>query len=144
GTWRGRRGGRGVECRIVVEDRGLDLLQGATRVDAELVAKGPPGVVDGPQRVGLASRAVQRERQARPETLPPRMGAHELAQLADERGVTTEREVGRDAVLDGCEPALLEPGHEPARELALAILGERRSPPEGVGFEERGSRPCRV
>ena len=135
-----RRGGREVEGRIVVEDRGLELLQRASGIDAQLVAQGGAGVLDRPQGLGLPPGAVQREREARPQSLLQRMRLDELAELADQCRMPPERELGRDPVLDRGEAAILQPRDEPAGEVAVAVLRERGPAPQPFGFEQRPAR----
>ena len=57
----------------------------------------------GRERLGLPAAAVKREHQLRAEALAQRMLGDERLELADHLGVTTEREVGLDALLERCQ-----------------------------------------
>jgi hypothetical protein len=72
GRW--RWGGDGhLEGRIVIEDRGLEVLQWASGIDSQLVAQHPAGVVDGAESVCLPARTVQGQSQTAAQALPERV-----------------------------------------------------------------------
>ena len=56
------------------------------------------------ERLHLAARAVQREHQLRPRRFTQRMLSHERLQLAHQRTVPAQRELGIDPKLDHAEP----------------------------------------
>ena len=87
----------------MVEDGGLEVDQRPAGVDAQLAPQRPAGVVEDPQRLGLAARPVEGEGQVVAELLAQGVGGHQLAELPDDLGVPAEAEVGLDAVLGGGE-----------------------------------------
>ena len=59
-----------VQARVLIEDRGFELAQLATGLDAQLLGQRRSGPPVGAERVALPPRAVQREHQLRPQPLP--------------------------------------------------------------------------
>jgi hypothetical protein len=60
---RGRRLGRGIERRVLLQDRALEPPQLPARLEPELARQLTPRHPVGLQRLGLARRAVEREHQ---------------------------------------------------------------------------------
>ena len=54
--------------------------------------------------------------------------------------MAAERQLGGEAVLERGQPPVLEPGHQPDGELLVPVLDQRRSPPQGVGFQQDVAR----
>src|SRR5262249_32410920 len=79
-----RRRADGIGRRILVEDRLLELLEPATRLDAELLDEHAPSHLVRLQRVGLTAAAVEREHQLAAEPLPQGMSGDEQLELRDE------------------------------------------------------------
>jgi hypothetical protein len=77
---------RGVEGRRLREHFGLELAQGTVGVDAELVGQRLAGPPQRAQRIGLAVRAIERERQQPPAFLTQRVAGDEVLQLRHEGG----------------------------------------------------------
>ena len=90
----------------------------------------PPRVAIEIERLGLATRAVQRQHELGPERLAERMLTDERLQLADELRRAAEGEVGVDAALERDEPKLLEPWDLGLRERLARQVGKSRSAPE--------------
>ncbi len=128
-----------LQRRVVGQDGRLQVPQLAAGLDAQLLPEGAAGVGQGPQGLGLAARPVQGQGQLHPQALPQRVGVDQLGQLADHRRVAAQGQVGGQAVLDGAEPALLQPGRRPHGELEVGEVGQRRPPPQGLGLLEHGS-----
>ena len=125
------------------QDRRLEVAQRPARFETELLAQQPAGVGEGPQRVGLAARAVQGEGQPGVQSLAQRMVGHELLQLADQLAVTAEGEVGVEALLQHGEPVFLERRRLGERDALVHQLDEGRAPPERQRVGERLPGSCR-
>ena len=138
---------------VLAEDRGLELAELGAGVDAELLDEGlTRGAVRG-ERVGLPARAVEREHELRARALAERLGLDERLELGHELGVSAEREVRLDALLDRNRAELLEPRDLGLRERLVDEVGERRPSPEserlaksalrsrGIASLERGTGP---
>ena len=121
--------GRQLQIRLVAQHGLLQPAQVRARLEPELVDQRPPRVGVGLERLGLPAAAVQREHQLRAEPLPQRVARDQRAQLRDQLGVTTEREVGVDAQLERLEPLLLERLDGGDGELLVGEVGERAAPP---------------
>ena len=106
----GARGGacRGRELGILAQDRGFELAQLGTGIDAELVEQRLAAVPIGGQGLGLAPRAVERQHQQSAEALAGGMGGDQTLELRDEVGIAAERQLGLEALLDRYEPALAQ------------------------------------
>ncbi len=118
--------GRDGERVVLAEDRLLELLEAGAGLDPELVEEGRARRPVRVERLGLATRAVEREHQLRSERLAQRMLGDERLQLRHELGRAAGGEVGLDPLLDRRDVLLLEPGCL-ERELAVA---ERIAAPE--------------
>ena len=121
---------RELEARVVPEDRALELLERATRLDPELIHEHLSRVLVHAQRVGLATRAVEGEHELSASALPEWLLGHERLELADEIRVSTQREASLDRFLAGDEVQLLEPGDLGLRERRVGEVGECRPAPE--------------
>jgi hypothetical protein len=119
-----------VECRVLHQDRSLQLAQRHTRLDPdfadERLARPPVGI----QSVCLSARSIQREHELGPESLPQWMVLDQPFQLRDGVRVATELEVGVDPLLERREPCLLQ--------TCDLVLGERL----GRELDERGPPPA--
>jgi hypothetical protein len=144
--WAGRRVGPrgrgclndgGVEGRVLPQHLQLQLSQGLTRLHAELLDQGAPGVGQRPERLGLLPAAVAREGEAAPARLVERSALHGLGQLAEQRGVPTEQELGLVAVTGGGLAALVQPRDDAGGERPLTEAGQRLAPPLGLGLHQQ-------
>ncbi len=115
---------------VLREDRLLELAQLPSRLEPELVDERAPGVAEALQRVGLPARPVEREHVLRAQALAHRLLAHEALELRHELDVTTETEVGLDALLDRGETQLLEPRGAVLREPLVGEIAQRRPAPQ--------------
>src|SRR5205085_12634652 len=89
--------------------------------------------------LGLPSRPVEREHQLRTKSLPQRVLLDERLELADERPMPTERQLGLEAVFERREPQFFEARYLRLRERLERDVGERLAAPE----LERLSQPRR-
>src|SRR5579864_2258437 len=140
-----RRGYVGqVERAIMSEHGSLELLESRAEFDPELLYERGPSRAEGRERVGLPSRAVEREHQLDSEALAERLRGDKQLQLPDQLGMTSEREVGVDPPLEGREAQLLQPADRSLGERLAGQLAERRSAPEGKGRAESLGRLPRL
>ena len=130
GLSRGATGGRRVELGRLGEDRLLELAQLPSRLEPELVGERASGVAEALQCVGLAARPVQREHVLGAQALAHRLLAHEALELRHQLDVTTETEVGLDALLDRGEAQLLEPRAAVLGEPLIGEIAQRPTAPQ--------------
>ena len=127
-----RRRSRALELErgILREDAALELVQRRRRLDAELLherlARPPVDV----ERLGLASRPVESAHQLATKTLAQRVVPHERLELREHCNVASERELRLEALLERCEPQLLEPSDCGLRERLVREIGQRRPTPQ--------------
>ena len=127
------------QLRILPQHLPLELLQLRRGVEPELVGECEPrGAVDL-ERLGLPAAAIEREHQLAAQSLAERVGGDQGLELADERRVAAELELGVDPLLERGEAQLVEPRGLEAREVLLVEIGERGAAPEGerLGQERR-------
>ncbi len=115
---------------VLAEDRGLELLELRAGVDAELLEERLAGGSVGGERVCLAPRAVEREHQLRAGPLAHGLRGDERFELGDELGMTTEREIGLDPLLEHGGSQVLEPRDLGLGERFVQEVRERRPLPE--------------
>ena len=125
--WRGRRR---IEHGFLVEDRALQLLQRAARVDPELVGEHPAGILVRVERLRLPTTAVQGQHELPAQPLAEGVLRQEPLELRDEIALASELELGVESILERGEAQLVE-----ARDLGLgeglvAEVGQRRPSPE--------------
>jgi len=99
-----------IERRVLTEDRSLQVMQRAARLDAELIDKKGARVSIHSESLGLTARAIQGEHQLASKPLAERMLGDERLELTYEVGVATELEVGLDPLFHRHEAKLFEPG----------------------------------
>ena len=129
---------------VVGEDRLLQLPERGRGLEAELLVECLPRCAIGLERLGLAAAAVQRQHELATQPLAQRMLPHERLELADQLRVPSAAQVGLDAVLEQCEPQLLEPADLRLRERLEDEIGERRSAPERQRLPQLLGGPPRV
>ena len=140
----GRRIGVGrLQPDLLPEDRRVQLLQLAARLDAELLDEHAACVLVGIERLGLPARPVQREHQLAPEPLAQRVLFDESLELPDESEMARGVEVGLDPLLQRREPELFEPGDLRLRERLVRELRERRAAPERQRLAQELRAPVR-
>jgi hypothetical protein len=91
---------RRVERAILGEDRLLELAQLPPRLEPQLIDQRAPCVAEALQRVRLAAGPVERQHVLCAQAPAERVLAHEPLQLRHQLDVTTETEIGLDALLD--------------------------------------------
>src|SRR5215213_5216491 len=125
-----RRRSAEVELRVLPQDRAVQLLEAAARIDAELVHEHTARVVVGLKGLRLTPGAVEREHQLTPKTLAERVLFDEQIELADELAVRASLELGLDPLFDRCQAQVLEPADLGLRKGVEREFGERLSAPE--------------
>jgi hypothetical protein len=115
---------RRVEIGILREDRRLEPLQLAARLEAELVAEHRPRSLVGAQRVCLPTGAVEGQHQLTADPLTQGMDLDERLQFADQLRSGTRREPGRHRVLDELLVNLDQPRPMRADPLAVTRIDE--------------------
>ena len=83
-------------------------MKPCTGLDPKLLDQHLTSVAISPQRIGLATAAIEREHQLCVRPLTPRMLAGELLQLTDQLGMPPRGEVGLDAKFQGRKVLLLQ------------------------------------
>ena len=119
-----------LERGVLREHGALDPLELRARLEAELLDQRLARVLVDLQRLGLPTRAVEREHQLGAEALPERMRRRQRLELRHELGVAAGREPGLDPVLDRRHPELREPGDLGPRERGVGEVGEHGPAPE--------------
>jgi hypothetical protein len=127
---------RGVERRILGQHRRLEAAQLGPRLDAELVDQATTRVLERTQRVALTAAPVEGEDKLGPQSFPQRVQPGEALELADHGAVAACRQLGVDAVLDGGELRLGEPGPLGARPALGRQPGQRLAPHEVEGLAQ--------
>ena len=131
----------GVEPRILVEDRPLELLQRPARLDAELVEQGAPGVLVGSERLGLPPGPVERQHQLTTEALAERMLGDQPLELADHLRMAPALEIGLESLLDDTRAAARRAARSrPARSLVRDVRERPAAPEAERRVEGRRSR----
>jgi hypothetical protein len=125
-----RRRVRGAQFRILTQDRTLELPESRTRLDPQFLAQGHSAFAVDLEGFCLPTSSVERRHELAAGPLAKWMDVDELAELADERIVAPEREVGVNPILHRRKPKLLEPLSLWARECFVRQIRESRPPPE--------------
>jgi len=134
---------RRVECRVLAQDRRLELAQLGRRLDAQAVDERLVGQPVGLEGVGLASGAVEGQHLLAAQPFAERMLADERVELADDVCVPAAGEVGVDAVAEAGKAQVLELGDLGLGEARVGDLGERRATPQLEGPAQcRRRLPC--
>jgi hypothetical protein len=97
-----------VERDVLPQDPALELADPRRRLEPELRIQSGAEVAVGGQRVGVATRAVEREHELLAQALAQRVAPRERLELADEIGMAAECEVYVHALLEAEPIALLE------------------------------------
>ncbi len=82
-----------IERRVLPQYRALKSLQCRAGLQAELLDQGPARRLVGLQRLGLPPAAVERDHQLPVQALTQRVGGDQRLKLADDIGVTAQRQV---------------------------------------------------
>src|SRR5439155_26927279 len=90
---------RGLEARLLPQDRAVELLEARTRVDPELLDEHAAALPERIERLRPPPRTVEREHQLLPKALAERVLGDEGLELADDLRVPARRHVGVDPLL---------------------------------------------
>ena len=91
--------GERVERCVLLKHPPLELLQTSGRGDAKLVVEHPPEPLEGVERLGVPTAAVQGEHELAAQALAHGVPTHECVELGDELCVAPERQLRLDALL---------------------------------------------
>ena len=116
-----------LQRRVLDEHRLLEVAQLLARVEAELVGQHAADVAQRGQRLGLPTRAGQRQRVQRPDPLLQRVPRGGLLGRGHHDGVVAEGEQAEHPVLLGAAAQLVERGRARARPRG-GRAGRRRPP----------------
>ena len=108
----------------------LELAEPCAGLDPELVDECPPRLVVRGERIGLTTRAVERQHQLRIQVLTQRLLRDQLLELGDEIVLAPERQVRLDAQLERDEAELFEPVDRRLGERLVGEVLEREAAPE--------------
>ena len=122
---------------VLPQNRGLELAKLRAGIDAELVDEGLPRRAVRRKRVRLPPRAVERKHELGPWALAERLCADERLELRDELAMTTQGEVGVDALLEDDRPQLLESCDLGLSEGLVQEVRQRRAAPERERVAQR-------
>ena len=116
-------GCRQLKLRVLREYRPLEPAEPLARLDPELLDQSPARLLVGLQRVRLAVRPVQGQHQLRPRALSVGVVADQRLELPHHLGMTTERQLRLDQLLQPRRAQVVEPSDLPLRE---GLVGELR------------------
>ena len=138
-----RRTGHG-QCRILREHGLFQLPQSRTGLDAELGDEHRASAAVHRERLGLPSRAVERQHQLAAQPFPQGLGLDQRRQLADHLAVPAARELGLEAVLPGGEPGFLQRAEDRPGDARVGQVGQRLAAPQRERAAEDLGRGTRV
>ena len=122
----------------MTKNRAVDLAKRRPWFDSELLRERSPCVLVNLQRLGLASRAVQRQHQLGAQALTQWIRRDERFDLADQLGVSAALDLRVDALL-GDETELLEPAGFCLREGRAYANPASGSPRQSASASARSS-----
>ena len=134
----------GVQRGILAKDQLLETAELRRGVDPQLRGQDASGALEGLQRLGLASRPVQRGHEMGPQSFPERVGPHEDLQLRNELPVAPQIELGGDALFAGRQPELLQAGDLRLEGRLVGEIPHRGAPPEPQRPIEGSGRGCGI
>jgi hypothetical protein len=123
------------------QDLLLQRLQGGARLETLLGREIRAHALVGGERVALPAAAIEREHELAREPLAAGVCRGKRLDLAGQRGVAPEPQVGLEAPLQRADPQLLQPPDLRLGPRLVADLGQRRSPQQRqrAGQEVRGA-----
>ena len=128
--------GVGLGGWFVAEDVQVQGGQFGRRLHAELVDQAFPGLLVDLQGSAAPPGGVQRAHQARGQRLAHRVGDDQTLELGDQRRGVPGAQVGIDALLDGGQPHLVEPGDRGLAEVGVGHVGQGWAAPQGERLAE--------
>jgi hypothetical protein len=133
-----------VERGVVSEDVPLEVVEGAAGIDAELVdERSARALIDG-EGVRLTTAAIERQHLQRTDALAQRMLLRERREFSDEIRMTSETQVGLDAILERHQAKLLEPRDRSVCERVVGEVGKRGTAPQIKRLAQRRGGGRRV
>ena len=132
---------RRVDRRVLPEDRLLECLELAARLEPEPVGERTTRVLVARERIRLTARAVEGEHELGAQPLARRVLPDEGLELWDQGRVAAERQVGLDALFERQQPELGQPSDLGLRELLVGEVRERRTAPHVERLLEQAAGP---
>ena len=126
------------------QDRSFEPLEIAAGFEPKLLDQPTPGAAVALKRIGMATRAVQREHQLTDEALAQGMLVDERLELSDQPGVLAERELRVYALLDSAQPCLLQPRDLRLRERLVGKIRQRWTTPQPQRLPQPPGRALRL
>jgi hypothetical protein len=146
-SWRlfgGRLRPRRRQLGVLSEDPPFQLLQRATRLDAQLLDELPARVRVDLERLPLPSRSIESQHQLTAEPLAQRLLGDEALELRDELGVPAAPEVGVEPVLERDQTELFQAADLDLERAFARNVDERRAAPERERLPEDVRSPPRI
>ena len=110
--------------------RRFELARRRREIEPQLVAEEDPELVRLPERLGLATGAIQRHHELTPETLTQRMVDDEAFELTHDGTRLPERQSRFEQVFDRDQPKFFESHRVASRPVEIGELVERRASPQ--------------
>src|SRR4051794_7182325 len=129
---------------IVRDDHPLQAAELAGRLEPVLLEQLQARLLVRAQRVALAAGAVEREHLQLAQPLARRVAADQRLDLAQDRVVPAERELGLQSLLERGDAEVVEARYLALRELFVREIRERRAVPERDRLTQRGGTSRRV
>ena len=126
-----------VELRGLGEDGSLEVADAGAWFDAQVFAEQAAESLVGAQRIRLPPGSIEGQHQLRPQLLAVGVLGDQPLELAAQRGVAAEGEVGFDAILGGRQPELVELGRRRTQRLRVGERPKGRSAPQSSAAASR-------
>ena len=133
---RGRHRIGRLQSRVLSQNRAVQLLELAARLDAELFDQERSAVLIRLQRLRLSARSIERQHVLTPKPLAHRMLLDQSFELPDELAVARGIQIGLHTLLERGEPKLLEMRDVRLSERLEGKVGEWWTSPEREGLAE--------
>ena len=127
----GSRSGCEVQRRIVIKHGALQRFQFSSRINPQFAVEDLARLLVHVEGLGLPSRTVERQHQARVEDLAQRHFANEPSKVGDELQMTTTGELGIDPPFEGDGPKFVEPCTVSSSRVGSCEIRERGAAPQG-------------
>ena len=126
------------------QDRPLERLQVAARLETQFLDHQPPPLAEDGERVCLAAAAVQRQHQLAAQLLAQRLLFYKHEQLAHELLVQAELELRVDPAAEGIQAKLRQARPRRLGKGLALELGERLASPEPKRLSQQRGAALRV
>ncbi len=86
----------------------MQALEPVGGIDPEVLGEDGPGAPERAEGLGLPARTIEREHQVPPQPFAQRVFPSQGVEIPDQAGVTPERKLGGELLLDGGQTQLLQ------------------------------------